>query len=215
MRVSATLAGKLLLVCILCAATGCTQRYARPQDDPAFSTVAFLRDHSARELSGLMLVANTNHDINTPKILPFKIQNVWEYVQKYGSHGNDCPQGQFDSDCAHFQSHALWAAGIRVDQPSAACASGLSLRVKDLAMAFDNASQRYQNVHKFIDYHLARRGDYCFLPRVEGANNDHMMLLAATPDPTGALVWSHTNNRLGTHAPFDPARCVFYRIDDR
>lgn len=42
-----------------------------------------------------------------------------------------------------------------------------------------------------------------------------MMFLAATPDPQGALVYSHTNNRFGTKAPFDPTRCVFYRIEDR
>jgi hypothetical protein len=215
MRTAGMLLRQLLLVWTLVALTGCAQRYARPQDDPAFSTVGFLRDHSASQLSGLMLVAHGRNDKNSSNILPFKIQPVWEYVQKYGPHGNNCPQGQFDSDCAHFQSHALWAAGIRVDQPSAACVSGLSLRVKDLAMAFDNSSKRYENVHKFTNYHQARRGDYCFLPRIEGANNDHMMLLAATPDADGALVWSHTNNRLGTHAPFDPARCVFYRIDDR
>jgi hypothetical protein len=205
-----------ILIWVILAVTGCAQQHALLQDDPAFSTVAFLREHTAVELSQkTVLIAKKANNQASPAVLPFKIQPVWQYVFQYGPHGNDCPQGQFDSDCAHFQSHALWAAGIRVDQPSAACASGLSLRVKDLALAFDNASRRYENVHKFIDYHLARRGDYCFLPRVEGANNDHMMLLAATPDPTGALVWSHTNNRLGTHAPFDPARCVFYRIDDR
>lgn len=196
---------------IVVGLTGCAQPHAIGPNDPAFSTVGFLKSHDAQTLSDSILIA----DKPSPDILHFKIEKVWNYVHQYAPGGNDCPQGQFDSDCAHFQSHALAAAGIRITHPTATCSQGLSLRVKDLAIAFDNASERYKNVTKFTDYRQARRGDYCFLPRIEGAINDHMMLLEDTPDPQGARVWSHTNNRIGTHAPFDPSRCVFYRIEDR
>ena len=203
------ISGLILAAIVL---TGCAPTRPPGPDDREFSTVAFLKEHDGAALSKMVLVAD---GASAGKVLPYQSARVWAYVTRYGPGGNDCPEGQYDSDCAHFQSHALAAAGIKVSAPSAMCVMKLSIRVKDLAMAFDNASRQYQNVKKFGDYREARRGDYCFLPRIVGGINDHMMLLAATPDPQGALVWSHTNNRTGTHAPFDPERCMFYRIEDR
>jgi len=191
---------------------GCS--HAPQPGDPEFSTVGFLKDHDATKLSDIVLIPESAEAING-KSLPFNSKSMWVYVTRYAPTGNDCPDGQFDSDCDNFQSHALAAAGIKINKPSAACTKGMSIRVKDLALAFDNASRRYHNIIKFTDYHQAKRGDFCFLPRIPGGINDHMMLLDATPDPQGAFVWSHTNNRIGTHAPFDPARCVFYRIQDK
>jgi hypothetical protein len=208
----------LLLIAATALLTGCAQPRALGPNDPGFSTVEFLKERDAAPLSQMVLVPSATTIPASPDdrpVLPYRAEKVWAYVIRYAPGGNDCPEGQYDSDCAHFQSHALAAAGIKIDAPTAVCKAGLGVRVKDLAMAFDNASRRYENVKKFSDYHQARRGDFCFLPRMPGALNDHMMLLAATPDEEGAFVWSHTNNRTGTHAPFDPTRCVFYRIEDR
>ena len=211
----------LALLSVVAILTGCAHsRPAEPASRP--STVEYLMGHGGSGLSPIVLVgapgattvASPPGQSRRPS-LAFKSERMWQYVLSYGREGNDCPDGQFDSDCAHFQSHALAAAGVRVDHPSAACRLGLAIRVADLAIAFDNASARYENVTKFSDYRQAQRGDFCFLARPTGGKSDHMMFLAATPDPEGALVYSHTNNRYGTKAPFDPTRCVFYRIEDR
>jgi hypothetical protein len=207
------------LLSVVVMLTGCAQ--TRPAEAPRPSTVEYLMGHDASGLSPMVLVGEAGEAPAAPPAgqsrpsLAFQSERMWRYVLRYGREGNDCPDGQFDSDCAHFQSHALAAGGVRVDHPSAACVGGMSIRVKDLAIAFDNAAGRYENVKKFSDYRQARRGDFCFLARPAGGKSDHMMFLAATPDPEGALVYSHTNNRYGTKAPFDPTRCVFYRIEDR
>lgn len=210
-------------VCILAILlTGCASREPAP-GDKGFSTVRYLMTRSATGLSDACLVphpptvplpAKTRESSLGPH-LPFNPAAHWSYIEKYCAGGNDCPRGEYESDCAHFQAHALTAAGVTVSSPSAACEIGNAIRVKDLAIAFDNASIRYANVWKFHDWRLARRGDFCFLAR-SGSGNDHLMLLAATPTADdGAVVYAHTNHRQGTFVNFDLDACVFYRIVPR
>jgi hypothetical protein len=209
-----------LLWVVLIVVGGCASTSAplRP-DDPRFPTVSFLKEHDGVPLGESMLAAGpvaTTSPSGVRPVLAVRSEQLWRYAMRYGGGGNDCPEGQLDSDCAHFQAHCLAAAGIRVDRPTAVCKVGLTLRVKDLAIAFDNASRRYDNVKKFTDYRLAQRGDYCFLPRAANGNvHDHLMLLAATPDAEGARVYSHTNNRNGNYVRFSTESCLFYRIEGR
>lgn len=209
-----------LLWVVLIVAGGCASTSAPLRsDDPRFPTVSFLKEHDGVPLGQSVLVAEAvtaTSPVGVRPPLPVRPESLWHYAMRYGGGGNDCPQGQLDSDCAHFQAHCLAAAGIRVDHPTAVCKAGLTLRVKDLAIAFDNASRRYGNVTKFTDYRLAKRGDYCFLPREANGNvHDHLMLLAAAPDAEGARVYSHTNNRNGNYVRFSTESCLFYRIEER
>ena len=148
-------------------------------------------------------------------VLPIRSDELWQYAVRYSPGGNDCPRGELKCGLRrHFQAHCLAAAGIRVAYPTAVCDSGLAIRVHDLAIAFDNASMRYINVKKIRDYRQARRGNWCFLPREANVNpHDHLMLLAAAPEPNGARVYSHTNNRTGDFVPFDAESCLYYRIE--
>ncbi|MFI5403563.1 MAG: hypothetical protein ACHQ1G_11550 [Planctomycetota bacterium] len=201
---------RVLLWALVGVAGACaTARPPPTPDQPEFPTVQFLRDHEDAALGASTLAGPTD-----AARLPFSSAGLWTYVLRFSEGGNDCPDGQLDSDCAHFQAHALAAAGIRVEHPTATCRAGLTVRVKDLAIAFDNASRRYANVKKFRSYRLARRGDFCFLPRADKAPHDHMMLLAAEPDEEGARVYSHTNNRVGTYVEFGTSSCLFFRIEE-
>ena len=212
--------GRILLILFVCIAlTGCAGPPAAPVDarDPHFPTVSFLQAHDHSRLDDCVLVSESSatRPIQVPEILPIRFDQLWEYARRYSAGGNDCPQGQLNSDCAHFQAHCLAAAGIRVGGATATCEAGLTLRVRDLAIAFDNASVRYANVKKIRDYQAARRGDWCFLPREAnpGGRHDHLMLLAAAPEQDGARVYSHTNNRTGDFVPFDAEDCLYYRIE--
>jgi hypothetical protein len=204
----------LLILCfVLLDGTGCATAPPIRPDDPEFPTVEYLKEHNGMVIGQSVLAPRDGESAGA--FLPFRMERVWNYAARYADGGNNCAQGQLASDCAHFQAHALAAAGVKVLQPSAVCDAGFTLRVRDLAIAFDNASRRYQNVKKFSDYHQARRGDYCFLPRSGTWAHDHLMLLAAVPQEYGAKVYSHTNNRHGAYVPFDVPSCLFYRIEDR
>jgi hypothetical protein len=210
----------LLVACLLdggCAAQQTPSAVELGPRDPHFPTVSYLKAHDDARLDECLLAPlDGSAPLGGAAVLQIHFDDLWRYANHYARHGNDCPQGQLESDCAHFQAHCLAAAGIRVDRPTATCAAGLTLRVRDLAIAFDNASVQYANVKKIRDYRQARRGDWCFLPRESNGGNphDHMMLLAAAPDENGAPVYSHTNNRNGVYIPFDATSCLYYRIED-
>lgn len=211
-----------LLFLILQAGAGCGAVAPPPQPgSPQFPNVSYLRAHDASRLDRCVLVSATGATTapsggTGAEVLPIRFDALWAYATRYGRGGNDCPAGSLGSDCAHFQAHCLAAAGVRVAYPSAACDVGMTIRVRDLAIAFDNASLRYANVGKIRDYRLARRGDWCFLPRESNLGNphDHLMLLAAAPSEEGACVYSHTNNRDGGFVRFDAARCLYFRIEE-
>jgi hypothetical protein len=151
--------------------------------------------------------------------LPFSLEPLFAYVENYCHGGNDCPDGQFDSDCTHFLCHALATGGLQISNTSASCRSGLCIRVNDFAAAFDNATRTYTNVHKLAGYEVARRGDFCFIPSWFPLRKDHAMFLAAppqqdaNPQATGAAVYAHTNSHCGEFNVFDVTACVYYRID--
>jgi len=207
----------MLLLCVVAA--GCASPAALSPTSPLFPTVSYLKSHDDAQLDQCILVSGltpTSMPTTRPAILPFRSDGLWDYATHYAPGGNDCPQGQLKSDCAHFQAHCMAAAGVRVAFPTAVCDSGLTIRVRDLAIAFDNASARYANVLKIRDYRQARRGDWCFLPREsnDGNPHDHLMLLADAPQSHGARVYSHTNNRIGNFVPFDAENCLYYRIKE-
>jgi hypothetical protein len=207
----------LLLLCLF--AVGCAIP-AEPltPSNPLFPTVSYLKEHDNARLDQCVLVSTVMFpadSVDARPVLPIRSDELRQYALRYSPGGNDCSQGELRSDCAHFQAHCLAAGGIRVAYPTAVCDSGLTIRVRDLAIAFDNASMRYVNVKKIRDYREARRGDWCFLPREANVNpHDHLMLLAAAPEPNGARIYSHTNNRTGNFAPFDAESCLYYRIEE-
>jgi hypothetical protein len=215
-----TLIRRQLLVLFCLLAVGCAVPAERlAPSNPLFPTVSYLKAHDNARLDECVLVSTvgpTTEPKDARPILQIRFDQLWQYAMRYSPGGNDCPQGALKSDCAHFQAHCLAAAGIRIAYPTAVCESGLTIRVRDLAIAFDNASMRYVNVKKIQNYREARRGDWCFLPREanDGNPHDHLMLLAAAPDAGGARVYSHTNNRTGDYVPFDAESCLYYRIEE-
>lgn len=145
--------------------------------------------------------------------LPFDLSKTLEYAQNYCAGGNDCSDSEFPLDCTHFMCHCLAAGGISVSRPSAQCASGLCIRVNDLAAAISNSVGKYSNVKKLAGYAATQKGDICFIPSWFGLSKEHAMLLADTATSTGAKVYAHTNNRCGNLVTFDGAECAYYRIE--
>lgn len=147
--------------------------------------------------------------------LRYREAPLWEYLRGHCSPStNDCPDNVFDNDCTHFVCHALNKAGVFVRVPSANCASGLCIRVNDLAESFHNSTTRYSNVHKLSGYAATRAGDFCFRPGWFHIDKDHVMVLAATATGTSARVYGHTNPRCGDEVPLPAADCTYYRIDE-
>jgi hypothetical protein len=117
-------------------------------------------------------------------ILPFSNARATDYARAYCSGGNDCPDGTFPSDCAHFISHILAAGGAVLNGPTHLCAKGLATSAVELHSAFINASEIYQNVH----VHRAdgaQAGDFCFWLANLGSQENHAFLLSGPLDPAG------------------------------
>lgn len=146
--------------------------------------------------------------------LPYSLAKVFSYAQNHCRGGNDCPDGSFPLDCTHFLCHCLAATNLAVTNPSAKCQKGLCIRVNDLAAAFNNAVGQFSNIKRISGHAQTRRGDFCFIPSWFGLSKEHGMLLAGTASATGAMVYSHTNNRCGEMVNFEGASCVYYRIED-
>lgn len=146
--------------------------------------------------------------------LPYDSSKVFNYASRYCNGGNDCPDGSFRLDCTHFICHCLDAARLTITNPSAKCASGLCIRVNDLAEAFSNASKTYDNIKQINSHSATRRGDFCFIPSWFGLSKEHVMLLTDTATNTGAKVYAHSNNRCDVFVNFEGADCVYYRIEN-
>lgn len=146
--------------------------------------------------------------------LPFKLARAFDYALVHCRNGNDCPDAAFPLDCTHFLCHCLHAAGVKVSQPGAECASKLCIRANDLAAALYNTVGKYTNVKQIGSHGATRRGDICFIPSWFGLSKVHAMLLAGTATADGAAVYAHTNNRCGELVQFEGAACAYYRIED-
>jgi hypothetical protein len=160
--------------------------------------------------SDLLLIPRDGADVQA---LAFDWGAAKAYYEQYCVEGNDCPDGQFDSDCTHFASHGLSKSAIIVDLPSATCTNGVCIRVAELAAAFKNSSNKYQNVKRIDDITQSREGDFCFVISWFGLSKDHVMILADTIASNGGRVYGHTNNRCGQQVDLSNQTLVVYRIE--
>ncbi|ACA15975.1 hypothetical protein M446_1469 [Methylobacterium sp. 4-46] len=149
--------------------------------------------------------------------LPERLRYSWPPVKAYLASNcspptNDCPDNVFSLDCTHFVAHALNKSGVFVKVPSADCASGLCIRVNDLAAAFHNSVEEYLNVTQIRSHQETREGDFCFIPSWFGLSKEHAMVLHSPATPRGARVYAHTNSRCGDYVSFEGQSCVYYRI---
>lgn len=151
--------------------------------------------------------------------LPGKLRYTWAPVKTYlQAHckppTNQCPDDVFALDCTHFVCHALNKAGVFVKLPSADCASGLCVRVNDLAASFSESTSRYSNVKQLGSHSQTREGDFCFIPGWFGLSKEHAMVLADQASPAGAKVYAHTNPHCGENVSFEGEDCAYYRIEE-
>jgi hypothetical protein len=101
-----------------------------------------------------------------------------------------------------------------VKLPSADCASGLCIRVNDLAASFATSTGRYSNVKQLTSHGETRAGDFCFIPKWFGLRKEHAMVLAASATPNGAPVYAHTKPHCGEYVDFEGEDCIYYRIEE-
>ncbi|WP_377828804.1 hypothetical protein ACFKHW_37685 [Bradyrhizobium lupini] len=162
--------------------------------------------------SDLLLIPRDGSDVAT---LPFDWGKAKEYYLDHCAQGggNDCPDGEFELDCTHFVGHGLSKTEIIVNQPSAICASGVCIRVAELAAAFKNSAGKYSNVKKIADIGQTREGDFCFVVSWFGLSKDHAMVLADTITSSGGKVYGHTNSRCGDVVDLSGESLVVYRIN--
>jgi hypothetical protein len=170
------------------------------------------KEMSSQLAADLLLIPRDGSDANT---LPFDWSKAKEYYVKYCAQGggNDCPDGDFPLDCTHFVGHGLSRSKIIVNQPSVICASGVCVRVAELAAAFKNSVGKYSNVKKIGDIDSTREGDFCFVVSWFGLSTDHAMVLADTITLSGGKVFGHTNARCGEMVDLSGQSLVVYRID--
>lgn len=152
-------------------------------------------------------------DGSSPDKIPFSWADAKAYYTTYCRAGNDCDDGTFDLDCTHFMCHGLYSAKVTVNTPATKCASGLCIRVAELAAAFKNSVSKYTNVRKIAKLPDSREGDYCFVVSWFGLSKDHAMALAGTVGSTGGNVYGHTNNRCGEYVDLTGETLVVYRIE--
>jgi hypothetical protein len=152
-------------------------------------------------------------DGSSVKKLPFDWGTAKAYYTKYCRNDNDCPDGEFPSDCTHFVSHGLSKTKIIVNLPSAICQNGVCVRVKELAAAFKNSVARYSNVKQIADLSSTRERDYCFVVSWFGLVTDHAMVLAESITSAGGRVYGHTNSRCGEKVDLTGQTLVVYRIE--
>jgi hypothetical protein len=152
---------------------------------------------------------------NGPGVLVYKWAPVEAYLIQYCGGDNDCPDGNFPEDCTHFICHALNKADVYVEDRSASCASGVCIRVNDLATAFHDAVTTYSiNVKSIGSHDQTKRGDFCFIPEWFGLRKSHALVLADTATDSGASVYGHTNFRCAEFVAFEGESLKYYRIND-
>lgn len=148
-----------------------------------------------------------------------RLRYSWSPVKRYLQEHcrpatNDCTDNVFPLDCTHFVSHALNKSGVFVKNPSADCASGLCVRVNDLAASFASSVSRYSNMRQLRSHAETRQGDFCFIPSWFGLSKEHVMVLHSSATAQGAKVFAHSNARCGEFVDYEGAACVYYRIDE-
>ncbi|WP_143748846.1 hypothetical protein [Mesorhizobium sophorae] len=152
-------------------------------------------------------------DGSSPAKLPFSWSDAKSYYTQFCRSGNDCDDGQFDSDCTHFMCHGLYKSSVTVNIPAATCASGLCVRVAELAAAFKNSVKKYSNVRRISALADTREGDYCFVVSWFGLSKDHAMALAGSITADGGNIYGHTANRCGEYVKLTGQDIVVYRIE--
>ena len=164
------------------------------------------------QAANLLLIPRDGSDVTR---LPFDWTKVREYYSTYcpPNGGNDCPDGEFDSDCTHFIAHGLSKTKIIVNLPTSMCTNGVCIRVAELAAAFKNSTAKYSNVKKIDDLSKTKEGDFCFVTSWFGLSTDHVMSLADAVSATGGKVWGHTNSRCAAPVDLTGQTLVVYRIE--
>jgi hypothetical protein len=191
--------------------------FLKARSESPRSTVEYTLNAELENLSRIILVPLASYfrvPKTLPASLPFSNGPAMDYAKTFCGGGNDCPDGDYLSDCAHFISHILAAGGAILSGPCHVCSKGLATSAVELHSAFINASEIYPNVHVHKSAE-AQAGDFCFWLKNLGSKENHAFLLSgALETGGGGPAYAHTAYRCNTHSPFVADECVFYTIDD-
>ncbi|NTI50982.1 BPSL0067 family protein [Agrobacterium rhizogenes] len=173
---------------------------------------SILEEHLGPLFASLLLIPRNGSAADR---LPFDWQTAKQYYIDYchRGDGNDCPDGEFPSDCTHFVCHGLSKTEVLVNLPETTCTNGVCIRVAELAAAFKNSAGKYKNVKAIGNLSQTKEGDFCFITSWFGLATDHVMVLAETITGAGGRVWGHTNPRCAERVDLTGQTLAVYRIE--